>query len=68
MTPFEALYGYAPQPIAHYTPGSTSVDTVDNQLQTRDKLVALLKRNLQIAQARMKGFYNKKNILKGALN
>lgn len=34
---------------------------MDNQLQTRDKLLALIKRNLQIAQARIKGFYDKKH-------
>jgi hypothetical protein len=61
MSPFQALYGYAPQPISTYVPGSTAVEAVDSQLQTRDKLLALLKRNLQVAQARMKGFYDKKH-------
>jgi transposase InsO family protein len=59
MTPFQALYGYAPPVVAAYKPGSTAVVAVDSQLQTRDKLLALLKRNLQVAQARMKSFYDK---------
>ncbi|XP_061993693.1 uncharacterized protein LOC133711607 [Rosa rugosa] len=61
MTPFQALYGYEPPTITLYSPGSTAVEAVDQQLQTRDELLAVLKRNLQVAQARMKQFYDKKH-------
>ncbi|KAL6129684.1 hypothetical protein ACLB2K_073033 [Fragaria x ananassa] len=59
MTPFKALYGYDPRPIQSYTPGSTAVQSVDQDLQSRDELLAVLKRNLQVAQARMKQAYDK---------
>ncbi|XP_024195599.1 uncharacterized protein LOC112198707 [Rosa chinensis] len=62
MTPFEALYGYEPPSVIPYLPGSTSVAAVDQQLRNRDTLLAALKRNLQVAQSRMKGFYDKKHI------
>ncbi|KAL6179957.1 hypothetical protein ACLB2K_046628 [Fragaria x ananassa] len=59
MTPFKALYGYDPRPIQSYTPDSTAVQSVDQDLQSRDELLAVLKRNLQVAQARMKQAYDK---------
>ncbi|XP_024156291.1 uncharacterized protein LOC112164308 [Rosa chinensis] len=61
MTPFEALYGYPPPAISPYLPGSTAVAHVDQQLRDRDELLQLLKKNLKKAQARMKGFYDKKH-------
>ncbi|KAL6200094.1 hypothetical protein ACLB2K_029876 [Fragaria x ananassa] len=59
MTPFKAPYGYDPRPIQSYTPGSTAVQSVDQDLQSRDELLVVLKRNLQVAQARMKQAYDK---------
>ncbi|XP_024172101.1 uncharacterized protein LOC112178137 [Rosa chinensis] len=61
MTPFQALYGYPPPSIIPYFPGSTSVAAVDQRLISRDTLLATLRRNLQLAQSRMKGFYDKKH-------
>ena len=61
MSPFKALYGYEPPQVQSYTPGSTSVVSVDAQLQSRDELLSVLKRNLQVAQNRMKHFYDKKH-------
>lgn len=61
MSPFKALYGYDPKPVQAYISGSTTVQSVDEQLQSRDALLALLKRNLQVAQARMKQAYDKKH-------
>ncbi|XP_050379620.1 uncharacterized protein LOC126796952 [Argentina anserina] len=61
MTPFEALYGYLPPPIVPYLPGSTSVAQVDQQLQNRDQLLALLKQNLKRAQHRQKHYYDLKH-------
>lgn len=62
MTPFQALYGYEPPAIKSYIPGSTAVESVDQQLRTRDALLAVLKRNLQVAQARMKMQYDRKHV------
>ncbi|KAL6187997.1 hypothetical protein ACLB2K_039392 [Fragaria x ananassa] len=62
MTPFQALYGYEPPAVRTYVPGSTAVDSVDQQLKSRDELLALLKRNLIVAQARMKMQYDRKHV------
>lgn len=59
MTPFEALYGYPPPVIQPYLPGSTAVADVDFQLRSRDELLALVKRNLEQAQLRMKRHHDK---------
>ncbi|KAL6194361.1 hypothetical protein ACLB2K_035445 [Fragaria x ananassa] len=40
-------------------PGSTAVDEADAQLRSRDELLALVKRNLHQAQARMKAYYDR---------
>lgn len=61
MTPFKALYSYDPRPVQAYVPGSTTVASVDQELQSRDELMAVLKRNLQVAQARMKQAYERKH-------
>lgn len=61
MTPFQALYGFVPPAISAYVPGTTAVENVDQQLQSRDELLSVLKRNLHVAQARMKGYYDKKH-------
>lgn len=36
--------------------------SVDQQLQSRDALIAVLKKNLSIAEARMKHYYDKKHV------
>ena len=59
MTPFKALYGYEPAAVRAYEPRSSATEAVNEQMQTRDELLALLKRNLEIAQCRMKNFYDK---------
>lgn len=59
MTPFKALYGYEAPAVKAYEVGGTAVASVDAQLQLRDELLASLKRNLQVAQCRMKNFYDK---------
>lgn len=61
MSPFQALYGYQPPSIVPYLPGSTAVEKVDKQLQSRDELLAVLKRNRSVAQSRMKTYYDKKH-------
>ena len=59
MSPFQALYGVHPPSIQTYLPGTTSVQSVDVALQDRDKLLRLLRANLQLAQNRMKQIYDK---------
>ncbi|KAL6177033.1 hypothetical protein ACLB2K_053665 [Fragaria x ananassa] len=62
MTHFQALYGYEPPAIRSYVSGSIVVNSVDQALKTRDELLAVLKRNLEIARARMKLQYDKKHV------
>lgn len=59
MTPFKALYGYDAPTIVPYLPGSTAVEDADTQLKDRDELLALIKKNLTLAQSRMKNYYDK---------
>ena len=54
LTPFEALYGTAPPRLLDYVPGTTQVAAVDTLLHSRQQMLALLKLNLVVAQARMK--------------
>ena len=54
ITPFEALYGFAPPRLFDYIPGTTKVDSVEVHLKTRQQLISLLKQNLVAAQERMK--------------
>ncbi|XP_026451896.1 uncharacterized protein LOC113352268 [Papaver somniferum] len=60
MSPFQALYGYAPPHLVFPIPSSTSVATVENYLQERDIMLQLLKEELSKAQSRMKFFADKK--------
>lgn len=61
MSPFQALYGYQSPTIKPHLPGSTAVAQVDQDLQDRDTLLATLKKNLELAQARIKCFYDRKH-------
>ncbi|KAL6195569.1 hypothetical protein ACLB2K_031187 [Fragaria x ananassa] len=54
MTPFQALYGYEPPYVKTYLPGSTTIANVDQDLRNRNELLAVLKRNLERAQSRIK--------------
>ena len=54
MTPFEALYGFAPPMHIPYLPGDSNVEAVDIALRDREDMIAVLKRNLQRAADRMK--------------
>ena len=54
MSPFKALYGFAPPRILDYVPGLTKVAAVETVLHDRSILLELLKQNLVVAQARMK--------------
>ncbi|TQD92478.1 hypothetical protein C1H46_022039 [Malus baccata] len=54
FTPFEIVYGVTPPHIATYELGSAKLDSVEQGLLARDKILAMLKTNLIIAQNRMK--------------
>ncbi|KAL9356984.1 hypothetical protein Peur_050237 [Populus x canadensis] len=54
MTPFEAVYGVPPPNFLMYVPGTSNVQVVDGYLRNRDAILCELKKNLSLAQARMK--------------
>jgi hypothetical protein len=60
ITPFEAVYSYAPPSLLSYVPGTSANLAVDSQLKDRNSMVNLLKEHLQQAQNRMKLFADKK--------
>ena len=62
LTPFEALYGYAPPIHLPYLPDSSDVFQVDRHLQERDSMLQLLKHHLQRAQSRMKSQADKHRV------
>lgn len=53
-TPYQAVYGVQPPTLISYVPGTTCVQSVEDELRDCDKALQLLKENLQRAQARMK--------------
>lgn len=58
MLPFQALYD-VPSPSIHtYIPKTIVVHFVDATLQGQDKLLRLLRANLQLDQNRMKQIYD----------
>ncbi|KAJ0890196.1 putative nucleotidyltransferase, Ribonuclease H [Helianthus annuus] len=56
MSPFKALYGMDPPIHLPYIPNSTTIDTLDTWLNTRDSMIATLKQSLERARNRMKQF------------
>jgi hypothetical protein len=54
MTPFEAVYGVPPPTLLMYVPGTSNVQAVDGYLRNRDAILCELRKNLSLAQARMK--------------
>ena len=54
MTPFEAVYGVPPPTLLSYVPGTIKLQAVDEELRTREEILKELRRNLLVAQARMK--------------
>ena len=61
-TPFQAVYGRAPPTIPMYIRGQSKLDAVDNDLATRDELLASFRANLFKAQQRMKIQANKHRV------
>ena len=60
FTPFELVYGRAPPHLLPYEPGTTAVQAVEDELRSREHILALARENLQAAQTRMKNFADKK--------
>jgi hypothetical protein len=56
LTPFEAIYGYSAPRLLTYMRGTTKLAAVENQLQSRDEILQLLKENLQRSQNRMRRY------------
>ena len=54
VTPYEALYGFAPPRSLDYISGTTKVADVDTILQPRHSILSLLKQNLVVAQTKTK--------------
>ena len=54
LTPYEVVYGQPPPHVPVYESGTTKIDSVDQCLQDRNRMLSLLKTNLESAQLRMK--------------
>ena len=54
MTPFQALYGYAPPKWKEPVQGDAKVPAVKNQLEENQREMQVLKDNLTMAQNSMK--------------
>lgn len=61
LTPFEALYCVSPLTLLQYVAGTTHNPKVDTQLRSQDEILAILKKNLHMAQASMKKQYDTKH-------
>ncbi|KAB2635839.1 hypothetical protein D8674_026373 [Pyrus ussuriensis x Pyrus communis] len=59
FTPFEIVYGYLPPHIVSYELGSAKMESVEQGLMARDKMLTMLKTNLIITQNRIKVQANK---------
>ncbi|KAL4198600.1 hypothetical protein AMTRI_Chr03g46790 [Amborella trichopoda] len=55
-TPYEVVYGRAPPTLLFYIPGTTQVESIDRELQDRDRV--LKREQLQLSQNRMKKAYD----------
>ncbi|XP_050890468.1 uncharacterized protein LOC127095884 [Lathyrus oleraceus] len=53
MTPFEALYGRKPPTLVPYTTGKSKINTLDELLHNKARILRLLKENLTKARNRM---------------
>jgi hypothetical protein len=54
MTSFEAVYGVPPPSLLMYVRGTLKVQVVDGYLRDRDAILRELRKNLSLAQERMK--------------
>lgn len=54
ISPFEAVYGIPPPSLVPYVPGTIKLQVVDDILKTREVILRDLRRNLLLAQERMK--------------
>ncbi|KAL4190522.1 hypothetical protein AMTRI_Chr07g25160 [Amborella trichopoda] len=56
-TPYEVVYGHASPTLLSYIPGTTQVESVDRELQDRDRVLKQLHEQLQLSQNQMKKVY-----------
>lgn len=56
----KAVYGYASPLLLAYESGTTKMESIEQCLQERNKILSLLKNNLEAAQCKMKVQANKK--------
>lgn len=56
LTPFEVVYGYSPLPLLAHTSGTSSMQSMEEALRSRDLILRRLWKNLHIAHERMKRF------------
>ncbi|XP_072073959.1 uncharacterized protein [Arachis hypogaea] len=54
MTPFKVVFGRDPPPLLKYEPRPLDIPSLQEQLQQRDRVLVMLRRNLERAQQRMK--------------
>lgn len=54
FAPFKLVYGYPPPYATCYEKCTTKLETVEHGLLERDRLFAMLKTNLEVAQNRMR--------------
>ena len=54
MTPFQAVFGYAPPSWKEFVQGDAKVPAVKNQIEENQRVMQVLKDNLTMAQNRMK--------------
>lgn len=62
FSPFEVVYGKPPPSLPQYVLGSSSVEALDLDLSTRDRILSTLKNKLLKAQDTMKRYADKKRI------
>lgn len=62
MSPFGALYGYAPPQLLSNVPRSSNNEAVDPNLRTRDHIKSILKENLVSTLNRMKLYVEKRRV------
>jgi hypothetical protein len=62
FTPFQVVFGKPPPTLAQYVEGFTNLEAVHNELLDRDRILELLRKKLEKAQAAMKHFADHRRI------
>lgn len=59
LTPYEAVYVFKPPKLLQYVKGTTNLEVAEQELRSREHILAVLKHNLIKAQACMKNQHDK---------